>query len=234
VIPKARDVAGADRAYQRLRNEIVSGQLQPNQRLIEADVSARLGVSRATVRALLSHLSHDGLVVREANRGAHVRFISIEEAIEITQARAALEALAAQQAADRATAQDIKELRALLTEMKSLRAQGDLLGYSDGNRRLHARILEISQHRTVQRLVGDLKAQLVRFQYRTVLVPGRSERSLAEHSELVRAIARHDAVGARTAMDRHLGGVVATLKQLANYSNDIDPVPGEAEVAQHG
>jgi DNA-binding GntR family transcriptional regulator len=104
VIPKARDVAGADRAYQRLRNEIVSGQLQPNQRLIEADVSARLGVSRATVRALLSHLSHDGLVVREANRGAHVRFISIEEAIEITQARAALEALAAQQAADRATA----------------------------------------------------------------------------------------------------------------------------------
>ena len=65
------------------------------------------------------------------------------------------------------------------TRCASLLDAGDLLGVSDQNAGLHGSLLEIAGHGTVARLVATLNSQLVRFQYRTILLPGRSERSLA-------------------------------------------------------
>ena len=76
---------------------------------------------------------------------------------------------------------------------------------------LHARLLELSGNVTVQRLVAGLKSQLVRFQYRTILVPGRSERSFAEHSAIVDAVAAGDPDAAEVAMRTHLTHVAEAL-----------------------
>ena len=80
-----------------------------------------------------------------------------------------LEGLAARYAARNATKADVAELRAILKEMRALLDDGDLLGASGLNARLHARLLEIARHGTVSRLVATLSSQLVRFQYRTIL-----------------------------------------------------------------
>src|SRR4051794_1325797 len=108
----------SEEAYERLRQGIMRGDVSPGQRLVEADLVEALGVSRAVVRTTLTRLAHAGLVEKELNRGARVRTVSEEEAVEITQVRSVLEALAARQAAERATKKDITELRAILTEMK--------------------------------------------------------------------------------------------------------------------
>ncbi|MBV8964489.1 MAG: GntR family transcriptional regulator [Hyphomicrobiales bacterium] len=79
----------------RLREAITSGRFQPNERLIEMELAALLAANRTNVRTALAQLEQEGLVVREANRGARVRLVSHEDAIEITQARGALEALIA-------------------------------------------------------------------------------------------------------------------------------------------
>jgi DNA-binding FadR family transcriptional regulator len=63
----------------------------------------------------------------------------------------------------------------------------------------------------VIRLVGGLKSQLVRFQYRTILVPGRSARSFEEHSAIVDAVVAGDADAAEAAMRRHLAHVADAL-----------------------
>src|SRR5690606_33541755 len=86
---------GADLAYARLRQEIVSGALRPNERLVEAELTERLGVGRAGVRTALARLEQDGLVVRERHRGAKVRLVGEQEALEILEARGALEGVAA-------------------------------------------------------------------------------------------------------------------------------------------
>lgn len=205
----------AETAYQRLRDEIVRGTRMPNERLVESDLIAQLGVSRAVVRSLLARLEQDGLVVRERNRGARVRLVSETEAIEILQARSVLEALAARQAAVNATDGDIALLQSLLTRMNKLIDDGDFLAYSETNAALHSRIIQASRHQTAARLIADLRAQTVRFQYRTILVPGRPRDSFAEHSEIVAAIAAHDADAAESAMRRHLGHVATTLTQTA-------------------
>ncbi len=89
---------------------------------------------------------------------------------------------------------------------------GDLLGVSDENAVLHGRILEISGHATTARLIATLKSQMVRFQYRTILLPGRSERSFGEHSALIEAIAAGDPDAAEQAMRTHLSHVADALR----------------------
>jgi DNA-binding GntR family transcriptional regulator len=198
--------------YEDLRKAIVNGELLPGERLLEEDLSARLGLGRAAVRMALVRLEHDGLVERERNRGARVRRVSESEAVEILEARAALEGLAARHAAGNADDHAVGELRDMVAEMRDLRERGDLLAASDVNARLHGRILELSGHDTARRLSQTLSSQLVRFQYRTVLLPGRPERSHAEHTEIVEAIAAHDPDAAEQAMRRHLSRVADALR----------------------
>ena len=85
-----------------LRNDILNGDFPPGERLIELQLTERYGVGRAAIRSAIVELSAEGLVVHETNRGAAVRRVSIEEAIEIAEARGALESLLARRAAERA------------------------------------------------------------------------------------------------------------------------------------
>ena len=123
-----------------------------------------------------------------------------------------LEGLAARYAAHNATKAHVTELRAILKQMRVLLDAGDLLGVSDLNAKLHARLLEISGHGTVARLVATLSSQLVRFQYRTILSPGRAEQSHAEHRAIVDAVAKGDADAAESAVRDHLAHVVQALR----------------------
>jgi DNA-binding GntR family transcriptional regulator len=198
--------------YEDLRAAIVNGELLPGERLIEEELSARLGLGRAAVRMALVRLEHDGLVQRERHRGARVRRVSEAESIEILEARAALEGLAARHAALDADDAAVDRLREIVAEMRRLREEGDLIALSNANARLHGAILEASGHETAKRLSRALSSQIVRFQYRTVLMPGRPDHSLAEHSGIVEAIAARDPDAAEQAMRRHLLHVAEALR----------------------
>jgi DNA-binding GntR family transcriptional regulator len=205
--------------YEDLRQAIVSGELLPGERLLEEDLSARLGLGRAAVRMALVRLEHDGLVERERHRGARVRRVSEREAVEILEARSALEGLAARHAAKAADDAAIEGLRGIIAEMARLREAGDLVGLSNVNARLHAGIIEASGHETAKRLSRTLSSQIVRFQFRTVLLPGRPERSFAEHSAIVAAIAARDPDAAEQAMQHHLLRVADALR----HHRDAEP-----------
>ena len=209
----AAESPAQDRPEDRLRAAIVTGQLLPNERLVEADLTRRLGVGRSAVRAALARLEHEGLVELEPHRGARVRRVGLAEAVEILQARAALEGLAVRQAAAHATAEDVHDLRAILAEMRRLLDAGDLLAASDANALLHDRLRRIGGHATANRLISELRSQLVRFEYRTILVPGRSQRSLAEHTAIVDAVAAGDPNAAESAMRVHLAHVGDALRE---------------------
>src|SRR6202171_1195183 len=205
--PEARHTA-----YRRLREGITSGQFHPNERLVEASVATRLEVGRTAVRAALVRLDQEGLVTLEPNRGARVRLISDREALEIEEVRATLEAMLARRAASRATPTDLRELRQLVVEMRERVEKKDSIGYSELNAPFHQRIWAAADHRTASRLVGGLKSQSIRFQYQTILRPGRTERSLREHEAIFNALKAHDADAAESAMREHLAEVLQTLR----------------------
>ena len=159
-------------AYAALHAAIVAGELSPGERLVEEELAERLGHSRGAVRGSLVRLAYEGLVVRSPNRGARVRRYSLEEAVEVLEARAALESLAAGYAALRRTGEEARELEALLEDMRRLHGEGELLEMSERNALLHKRILEISGHEVAGDIAGRLHSQVVRFQFRTVLAAG--------------------------------------------------------------
>ena len=202
-------------AYATLHAAIVSGELSPGERLVEEELAERLGFSRGAVRAAILRLSHEGLAVRERNRGARVRRFSVEEAVEILEARAALESLAAGYAALRRTKDEARELQSLVNEMEKLQRAGELLAMSERNAVMHRRILEISRHEIARDICARLHSQVVRFQFRTVLAPGRSQKSLSEHQKIVKTIAAGDRAAAEQAMRKHLTNVAATLADVA-------------------
>src|SRR4051812_19724956 len=129
------------RAYEALHDAIVSGELSPGERLIEEELAEQLGLSRGAVRGAILRLGHEGLVVRERNRGARVRRFTLDEVIELLEARAALESLAAGYAALRRTKTEARELRSIVDDMKRLHRAGELLAMSERNAVLHRRIL---------------------------------------------------------------------------------------------
>ena len=204
----------AGEGYERLYQAILRGEFQPNERLIEMDLAQLYNVGRAAIRTTLARLEQDGLVEREPNRGARVRAISEEEAVETLEARAVLEGLAARYAARNVTDADIADLRAIVGEMEARLAEGDLLGISEGNTRLHSRLLQIANNKTVARLIERLHAQHIRSQFRLILVPGRPPRSVAEHRAIVEAVASRDPAAAEAAMRSHLANTVETLRTL--------------------
>lgn len=199
-----------------MHRAIVRGELLPNERLVEMELAEKFQVGRAAVRAALARLEQDGLVEHEPHRGARVRAISAPEAAEIYEVRAVLEGLAARHAAHNVTPQDVTRLRAIHDQMQVCFAQDDLLSISDLNAQLHELLLHIANHQTVTRLIHRLRAQQVRFQYRTILVPGRARQSLLEHQALIDAVAARDEAAAEAAMRTHLAHVLEALHQSAN------------------
>jgi DNA-binding GntR family transcriptional regulator len=199
--------------YEALRDAIVRGDLAPDARLVEADISATFEMSRGAVRTALIRLEQEGLVVREPHRGARVRKVSDDEAVEILQARAVLEGLAVRRAAERIDDVGAARLREILARQRELLAAGDLLGASDANADLHAALLELSGHGTAIRLIHALNSQSVRYQYRTILIPGRSAASVAEHTAIVEAVVAGRADDAETAMRNHLFNVAQAVQR---------------------
>jgi DNA-binding GntR family transcriptional regulator len=197
-----------------IRAAIADGEFVPNQRLVEADLSERFGASRTSVRTALLQLAGEGLVERVQNRGARVRAVSLAEAVEITEVRMALEGLCAAKAAERLTDADAGRLREIGEAMRTAVASGDLLGYSELNRRLHGLVLELAGQSTAGAILERLRGQSVRHQFQLAMHPGRPAISLPQHLEIIEAICAGDAPAAEAAMRRHIRSVIDTLPEV--------------------
>lgn len=196
-----------------LRDAIVSGEYAPNQRLIEADLSATYGASRAAVRTALLELGAEGLVDRLPNRGSRVRAIPLAEAIEILEVRMSLEGLCAAKAAENITDAEVAEFAKLRADILTA-SESDLFEYSRLNQHLDRRIREIAAHPTAVAILERLRAQGVRHQFRLAFYPGRAAVSAPEHAAIIDAITSRDPARAETETRTHLGSVIQALRTI--------------------
>jgi DNA-binding GntR family transcriptional regulator len=212
---------GRRQAGERLRRAILAGDMVPGQRLVEEELAAMTGVTRASVRAALFDLTAEGLVERIPNRGARVRAITAAEAVAITECRMVLEGLCAAKAAEQITGEQAARLAGLGTQMRRAVAAGEPLQYSALNRELHRLIGEYSGQTVATSLLERLNGQLVRHQFRLSLRPGRPQESLPEHLAIIAAITSRQPAEAEQATRRHLRSVIAAL--LENPGHEDDP-----------
>lgn len=197
----------------RLREDILGGVYPPGERLVELQLTKQYKVGRAAIRSAIVELDKEGLVTREANRGATVRKVSVAEAVQIYEARSALEGLLARHAAMNATEQDIDQLRSIIIRMKEAADQNDPRRYVELNREFHREIRRTSRHDVTSNLVLSLRNQAAHHPYRLAVVQGRPEDSLPDHEAIVDAIGEKNADAAEKAMVRHASLTIDLLRQ---------------------
>jgi len=209
----------AAKARDALREAILSGEYLPGERLVEAQLCQRLGASRFNVRSALQDLAAEGLVEVQRNKGAQVRKVSLDEAIEITELRMVIEGLVAARAAERVSDDDASELDEIGLLMRRAVSAGEFRRYSDLNQRLHATVRRIAGHRAADELIETLRGQLVRHQYMLSLLPGRPAISLPQHERIIRAIRFRDVMEAEAAMREHIASVIEALRDMGRMGS---------------
>lgn len=202
-----------------LERMILSGDLVSGAKLNEASLAAMLGVSRGPVRNALLMLKESGLVRQEKNCGVFVRHISLEEADEIYEVRAALDELVGRKLAASITPEQIKEVQALLGKMDAMVEKKNVDGYAELNLEFHdllvrqtgnAKLLE-----TYRRLVKELRL----YRRNTLAQQGNLPVSTREHHEIIDAIMSGNIDAAGEMMGRHVIGSRARMHRAQSQTS---------------
>jgi DNA-binding GntR family transcriptional regulator len=186
-----------------LLERIMRGEVQPGERLVETRIAQELGTSQAPVREALRDLELLRLVESEPFRGARVRAVSLEEMAEIYPVRAALEEVAAREAAQRLDPAADASLAAEVEAMRTAAVEGDLHRQVEHDVRFHRLIVEASGNRTLLEVWTSLGIEARTIM--TLLKTGLDPAELAEmHQPILDALRSGDPDRAGRAVRAHV------------------------------
>ena len=201
--PKARSGA-AEQLVASIHEGIRQGEFVPGQRLAEADLALRFGVSRPVVREALRELASAGIVDVELYRGARVHQFTRDECNQIYAVRENLEALAARLCAENIDLKGRQRLEALMKSLKMAARKKNASIYLEYNVKFHELIAEISGNRYLEQLLFQLQLPLFRLIYGRLIDDEEVLRSLDEHTAIADAILEQRPKQAEAAMRRHI------------------------------
>jgi DNA-binding GntR family transcriptional regulator len=182
---------------------ILSGEYAPGERLVETRIARELGTSQAPVREALRDLELLRFVESVPFRGARVRAVTVEELAEIYPVRAAVEEVAAREAARRMTPELAQALEAELQAMRRAAQEGDLHGQVEHDVAFHRLIVEASQNTILVEVWRSLRVEARTLV--TALKAGLdSEEIVAMHEPVLAALCSGDAERAGRALRRHV------------------------------
>ena len=196
-------VTKADRAYEGLRQAILTGLLEPREQINPKQVAAEFGMSVIPVREALRRLEQEGLIVIKPHVGAAVRELPVTELRENLLIRSELEALAARLAAPLMTDDILDELGALLDRMEALIAAKHYEQFGALNRQFHMTAYDVIPERGLIRLIEQQWDQVPRAASVFALVPEHAITAQNEHHAIFDAFRRHDAEAAASLTREH-------------------------------
>lgn len=188
-----------------LREGILRGRYAPGQRLIEADLTRDLGVSRGPLREAFRRLSAEGLLEKVPHRGAMVRRLSHREMKEFFQIRMALEALAAQLAAANMHDGEIRDrFETAIAPIWSEQPRVPGAPYLAENNRFHQALVEASGNQQLLTVTQQLRLPLIMFQVGGMLDAAVIESSVNEHRQIARLVLAGNGAAAASQAEAHL------------------------------
>ena len=202
-----------ERVTELVRDAIVDQRLRPGDRLIERELVESLGVSRATVREVIRELEAEGLVTVVPQRGAEVTRLSVADAADIYEMRAALEALAVRRFVERADAEQVRRLRAAVEEIaRSGRAAttDDSQDQLTAKDRFYEVLFAGSDSVPLQQTLNGLQTRVRLLRATSLSVPGRPAEAAEELLAVVEAVEARDAERAAEACVHHIRNAART------------------------
>jgi len=189
-----------EQVAQRIREAIVAGRIAPGTWLREAQLAARIGVSRIPVREALARLEAEGVVERVPYRGARVVQLTLDQVTESFMLRSLLEGAATRLATPRFTPEDLTRIRALIGQLEKHVQAGKKEKLPPLHREIHAFIYTRCGSQKLIRWLSELYNQFPR----SLRISHRFEAQPQEYRSIVDAIAAGDAKRAGRLMSEHI------------------------------
>lgn len=201
---RQRTVPLKDQAYETIKHHIITCRFAPGERLNEAQVAERLGLSRMPVHNALARLRLEGLVTIRPRKGIEVRPIDPEELLQIIDARIVNECRCAELAARQATEQELAAMADVLRRSEAALAHRDTEAMMLLDREFHDLIARTSRSAVFLDILRNLHDRAVRFWFISLNEADHQVEVLEEHEDIHRALASRDPAAAAQAMARHI------------------------------
>ena len=217
--PNAVATTRADLVFTDLRQRIVEGLVVMGSKISEPELARHYDISRSTLRDALSRLEGCGLLERKANVGYRVVTLSTEKLLEIFRVRESLEGMACNLAAKNMTAEQIAELKSLLTqhEQNESLQQGEAYYQKEGDFDFHFKIVFGSGNGLLIRLLCEELYYLVRmYRYQFGMASPRAKKAFREHHNIIQAIEDKDGELAEILMRRHISASRLNVEKRMN------------------
>lgn len=193
-----------DVVFNTLRKAILTGELQPGERLMEIHLANQLGVSRTPIREAIRKLELDGLVIMIPRRGAEVAQITEKELKDVLEVRRALDALCAELACDRITEEEKLQLKKACIEFEKATATGDATTIAEADVKLHDIIVAATGNKRLIQLVNNLSEQMYRYRFEYIKDENQHNHLVDEHRMIYESIIKHDKEKAAQAARMHI------------------------------
>lgn len=207
-------------AYSLILEAIDQGIYRPGDRLVEAELAERFGVSRTPVREALQRLETQSMLARDG-RSMIVASLDHNQLAELYVVRAELEGLAARLAARHAAPEEVRVLSDMVEADREIVDDPD--GLSRANRRFHKQIHLASHNRYLVQQLDLVHRSMALLASTSLAAEGRGKAALEEHAEIVRAIAAGDGEAAQAALRAHISKAFETRLKL-----DAGAIKGKA------
>lgn len=193
-----------DVVFNTLRNAILTGELEPGERLMEIKLADKLGVSRTPIREAIRKLELEGLVVMNPRKSAEVAKITEEDLVDVLEVRRVLESLAMELSCDKITAEEICQLKENLELFKSAIKKNDLTEIAITDVAFHDIIYKSTGNQRLIQILNNLREQMYR--YRLEYIKDREKRYhlIEEHIQLIDALYSKDKEKACSVILKHI------------------------------
>ncbi|MBL6613357.1 MAG: GntR family transcriptional regulator [Reyranella sp.] len=209
-----------DKAYTALRHVIMSSDIYRSRtdiRLDERQLAQDFGISRTPVREAMAQLEREGFVRSVPRRGVYVVRKNKQEVIELIQAWAALESMAARLITESASDEDIAGLRRMFATFEGDKLHAKLDEYSEVNINFHQSIIELSGNQALIRLAENLFTHMRMIRGATIGEDDRVERSIRDHMNIIQALEARDTERAEDLVRQHALGLAEHVSKHADY-----------------
>ncbi len=207
----------------RLRSLVVEGRIAPGAKLNERELCEQLGVSRTPLREAIKLVAAEGLIELLPNRGAVAARLEEADVLNTFEVLATLEGLSGELAALRMTAAELDEVRALHYEMLACYARRNLPGYYQLNARIHEAINLAARNPVLTTTYRSVNARAHPMRFHTNHDEAKWQRAVAEHNQMLEALAARDATGMRDILVAHLQSDRDTAVELMRKGSFYPP-----------
>jgi DNA-binding GntR family transcriptional regulator len=196
---------------ERLRDQILINQLKPGERLIADDLALTFGVSRSMIREALLLLATEGFINIVPRKGTFVTQMSAKQANDLFEVRLLLEGQVASLAAERRTAENLRDLRETADFGLAAALAGNVDQLPALNTRFHNLLADTADNDYLTETLSRL-SNIIQWVYSRRIIE-RSTDSWKEHLRIVDAIERMDPAAAKSAAHEHITRAWAAYQQ---------------------